>query len=81
VSKISNAYRRWGVKLADKGLPPQFADILKSMEDRYGPSGPTPAEGLRLFRAFFIIKNVSKRRTLIKLAEKMAADEDHAQAE
>jgi hypothetical protein len=64
---------KWeGSTLTDKRLPHQLAVLVRSMKDDRGDA--SPAEGLRLIKAFLSIKNTAIRTTLIELVEKIAAE-------
>jgi hypothetical protein len=49
-------------------------DLLDSMRNSEDRGGPSPAEGFRLLKAFFTLRNASIRTVLIELVEKIAAE-------
>jgi hypothetical protein len=58
-----------GEIVVDRTLPPELARLLNSFQDSHGPS---PAEGLRMVRAFSNIRDISVRVAIIELIERIA---------
>lgn len=48
--------------------------MLELMRKEAGETNPAAAEGLELFRAFFMIKNAEARREVINLAKRLSSN-------
>ena len=62
-----------GYVVIKKSLPPELAGLLSALQAADDPRGPTPTEGIRLLKAFLVIKESSLRAGIIDLVEKIAA--------
>jgi hypothetical protein len=65
------ADKRGGEIVVDRTLPPELVGLLNSFQDSHDP-GPSPAEGLRMVRAFSNIRDVAVRVAIIELIERIA---------
>lgn len=58
--------------VVDKALPTELVGLLGSFQDSHD-WGPSPAEGLRIVRAFANIRDVAVRVAIVELVERIAA--------
>jgi hypothetical protein len=58
--------------VVDKALPSELVGLLNSFQDPHD-RGPSPAEGLRMVRAFANIRDDSVRVAIVELIERIAA--------
>jgi hypothetical protein len=58
--------------VVDKALPTELVGLLSSFQGSHD-CGPSPAEGLRMVRAFSNIRDVAVRVAIVELIEKIAA--------
>ena len=66
------ADKRGGRIVVDRALPSELVGLLNSFQNSHD-RGPSPAEGLRMVRAFANIRDVSVRVAIVELVERIAA--------
>ena len=59
-------------------VPKNSSRVIDLRSARQNSSGPTPAEGLELVRAFLKIEDASRRQAIVQWVEFIAAGEETA---